>query len=84
MGVDYIVSPSPEHNYCSCGSYGVSEGLLQLLLSKVYLMESCRALWFGSSQASCSVFVVLQATVGGVEDLGMRLLLREMHASGKR
>ena len=27
--------------------------------------------------------VVLKATVG-VEDLGMRLLLREMHASGKR
>ena len=47
-------------------------------------MESCRALWFRSSQVSCSVFVVLQATVGGVEDLGMRLLLREMHASGKR
>ena len=28
--------------------------------------------------------VVLQATVGGGEDLGMRLLLYEMYASGKR
>ena len=28
--------------------------------------------------------VVLQATVGGGEDLGMRLLLCEMYASGKR
>ena len=27
---------------------------------------------------------VLQATVGGGEDLGMRLLLCEMYASGKR
>ena len=27
--------------------------------------------------------VVLQATVGGGEDLGMRLLLCEMYASGK-
>ena len=28
--------------------------------------------------------VVLQATVGGGEDLGMRLLLCKMYASGKR
>ena len=28
--------------------------------------------------------VVLQVTVGGGEDLGMRLLLCEMYASGKR
>ena len=32
----------------------------------------------------CSSPVVLQATVGGGEDLGMRLLLCEMYASGKR
>ena len=31
-----------------------------------------------------SLPVVLQATVGGGEDLGMRLLLCEMYASGKR
>ena len=32
----------------------------------------------------CSSPVVLKATVGGGEDLGMRLLLCEMYASGKR
>ena len=31
-----------------------------------------------------SLPVVLQATVGGGEDLGMRLFLCEMYASGKR
>ena len=31
----------------------------------------------------CSSPVVLQATVGGGEDLGMRLLLCEMYASGE-
>ena len=33
---------------------------------------------------SHSLPVVLQATVGGGEDLGMRLLLCEVYASGKR
>ena len=32
----------------------------------------------------CSLPVVLLATVGGGKDLSMRLLLREMYASGKR
>ena len=31
-----------------------------------------------------SLPVVLQATVGGREDLGMRILLCEVYASGKR
>ena len=58
-GIDYIVSPFPEHNcwsggmgflklFCSCCSWGIN-----------YLVESRRPLQFGSSQANRSVFNTL-------------------------
>ena len=38
--VDYSFSPFPEHNVILEAWYGVSEALLQLLLSEGYLIES--------------------------------------------
>ena len=39
--------------------YGILEDLLQLLLTKDYLVELRRPLWFGSSQVNRSVFNTL-------------------------
>ena len=44
IDVDYIVSPFPERNLILEAWYGVSEALLQLLLSEGYLIESRRPL----------------------------------------
>ena len=52
--VDYIVSPFPEHDLILKAWYGVSEALLQLLLSESYLIESRRPLRFGLITLPCT------------------------------
>ena len=52
--VDYIASPFPEHNLILEAWYGVSEALLQLLLSESYVIESLRPLRFKFSQVNRS------------------------------
>ena len=50
--------------------------------TQVILLHKCQH--FITTSLGVPLPVVLQATVGGGEDLGMRLLLCEMYTSGKR
>ena len=69
-GLDYTVSPFPEHNYWSCGmEFRSPIGVA----CESYLVESCRPLWFRSSPANLSL--------SGFNTLALSVAWRQCHAA---